>query len=72
MASALQNECVQASQTWKTSCSVSALLGTCAYVHGSPLMGVTGLLHYYQGSPATVDQLKNACEQGLNGTWVTK
>jgi hypothetical protein len=57
-------------QTWQGSCSSANVIGTCAAPF-TAISGVTALTRYYSGAPATAQQLKEACEVGLNGVWAT-
>jgi hypothetical protein len=46
------------------------VIGTCTAPFGA-ISAVTFVTGYYPGGPATTQQLKEACEAGINGTWVT-
>lgn len=66
----LQSSCQLTSQLWQSTCSSSQVVGTCTAPY-PPLNGVTTVTRYYPGSPATLQQLKEACEVGANGVWGT-
>ena len=67
---ALKQSCELTQQTWQATCSSANLIGTCTAQYAA-LNGVTSVTRYYPGSPATLAQLKEACEVGSQGTWAT-
>jgi len=69
-AGALQSSCQLTSQLWQGTCSSSQVIGTCAAPYPS-LNGVSTVTRYYPGSPATPEQLQEACQVGAAGTWTT-
>jgi hypothetical protein len=67
---ALPSNCQLTQQTWQDTCPSANVIGVCTAPDGQH-PGVTMVTRYYTSAPGDLQQLKEACEVGLQGTWTT-
>ncbi len=67
-ASLFEDECWLVENTWQAACPESDVIATCEYLR-IHVTGVDSLMRYYAGAPATEEQLRDGCEDGLAGTF---